>query len=78
MKMTGQAVQGDYAESACYVLLINRDFTVFYTNYYDITGVVKPAETRRWEIFCAVTMPCRQQEVAALTICVSTAPCGMP
>lgn len=30
-----------------YVLLINRDFTVFYTNYYDITGAVKPAETGR-------------------------------
>ena len=33
------------------LLLINRDFTVFYTNYYDITGAVKPAETRRVFVF---------------------------
>ena len=75
MKMTDKLFRAIMRNLHAYVLLINRDFTVFYTNYYDITGAVKPAETGR---VGAVTMPCRQQKVAALTICVSTAPCGMP
>lgn len=78
MKMTDKLFRAIMRNLHAYVLLINRDFTVFYTNYYDITGAVKPAETGRVGDILAVTMPCRQQEVAALTICVSTAPCGMP
>ena len=47
MKMTDKLFRAIMRNLHAYVLLINRDFTVFYTNYYDITGVVKPAETRR-------------------------------
>lgn len=47
MKMTDKLFRAIMRNLHAYVLLINRDFTVFYTNYYDITGAVKPAETRR-------------------------------
>ena len=45
MKMTDKLFRAIMRNLHAYVLLINRDFTVFYTNYYDITGAVKPAET---------------------------------
>ena len=48
MKMTDKLFRAIMRNLHAYVLLINRDFTVFYTNYYDITGAVKPAETGRW------------------------------
>lgn len=47
MKMTDKLFRAIMRNLHAYVLLINRDFTVFYTNYYDITGAVKPAETGR-------------------------------
>ena len=43
MKMTDKLFRAIMRNLHAYVLLINRDFTVFYTNYYDITGAVKPA-----------------------------------
>ena len=44
MKMTDKLFRAIMRNLHAYVLLINRDFTVFYTNYYDITGAVKPPE----------------------------------
>lgn len=43
MKMTDELFRAIMRNLHAYVLLINRDFTVFYTNYYDITGMEKPA-----------------------------------
>ena len=45
MKMTDKLFRAIMRNLHAYVLLINRDFTVFYTNYYDITGAVKPAKS---------------------------------
>lgn len=47
MKMTDKLFRAIMRNLHAYVLLINRDFTVFYTNYYDITGAVKPVEAGR-------------------------------
>lgn len=44
MKMTDELFRAIMRNLHAYVLLINRDFTVFYTNYYDIIGAEKPAE----------------------------------
>ena len=41
MKMTDKLFRAIMRNLHAYVLLINRDFTVFYTNYYDITGAGK-------------------------------------
>lgn len=43
MKMTDELFRAIMRNLHAYVLLINRDLTVFYTNYYDITGMKKPA-----------------------------------
>lgn len=47
MKMTDELFRAIMRNLHAYVLLINRDFTVFYTNYYDITGIEKPTMTGR-------------------------------
>lgn len=47
MKMTDDLFKAIMRNLHAYVLLIDRDFTVFYTNYYDITGVDKPATPKR-------------------------------
>lgn len=47
MKMTDELFRAIMRNLHAYVLLINRDFTVFYTNYYDITGAEKPAKAGR-------------------------------
>lgn len=47
MKMTDELFEAIMRNLHAYVLLINRDFTVFYTNYYDITGAEKPAKAGR-------------------------------
>lgn len=43
MKMTDELFRAIMRNLHAYVLLINRDFTVIYTNYYDIRGMEKPA-----------------------------------
>ena len=48
MKMTDKLFRAIMRNLHAYVLLINRDFTVFYTNYYDIAGAVKPAAESRF------------------------------
>lgn len=47
MKMTDELFRAIMRNIHAYVLLIDRDFTVFYTNYYDITGMEKPVEPKR-------------------------------
>ncbi|WP_418698398.1 sensor histidine kinase [Bacteroides sp.] len=47
MKMTDELFKAIMRNIHAYVLLIDRDFTVFYTNYYDITGVEKPDTPKR-------------------------------
>lgn len=47
MEMTDGLFRAIMRNIHAYVLLINRDFTVFYTNYYDIVGVPKPSITQR-------------------------------
>lgn len=47
MKMTDELFQAIMRNIHAYVLLIKRDLTVFYTNYYDITGAVKPVKSQR-------------------------------
>lgn len=47
MKMTDELFQAIMRNIHAYVLLIKRDFTVFYTNYYDITGAARPAKPQR-------------------------------
>lgn len=47
MKMTDELFQAIMRNIHAYVLLIDRDFTVFYTNYYDITGALKPNKPER-------------------------------
>ncbi len=47
MEMTDKLFRAIMRNIHAYVLLIDRDFTVFYTNYYDITGMAKPVEPQR-------------------------------
>lgn len=47
MKITDKLFRAIMRNIHAYVLLVNRDFTVFYTNYYDITGAVKPSAPQR-------------------------------
>lgn len=43
MKMTDDLFRAIMRNVHAYVLLIDRNFTLFYTNYYDITGTEEPA-----------------------------------
>lgn len=47
MKMTDELFRSIMRNVHAYVLLIDRDFTIFYTNYYDLTGTEKPAGSKR-------------------------------
>ncbi|ADV42977.1 ATP-binding protein [Bacteroides helcogenes] len=47
MQMTNELFGAIMRNIHAYVLLIDRDFTVFYTNYYDITGTEKPDKPKR-------------------------------
>lgn len=47
MEMTDKLFRAVMRNIHAYVLLIERDFTVFYTNYYDITGVPAPSTPQR-------------------------------
>ena len=47
MQMTNELFRAIMRNIHAYVLLIDRDFIVFHTNYYDITGALKPAEPQK-------------------------------
>ena len=47
MQMTNELFRAIMRNIHAYVLLIDRDFTVFYTNYYDITGALKPDKPQK-------------------------------
>lgn len=47
MQMTNELFRAIMRNIHAYVLLIDRDFIVFYTNYYDRTGALKPAEPQK-------------------------------
>ena len=47
MEMTNELFGAIMRNIHAYVLLIDRDFKVFYTNYYDITGTEKPDKPKR-------------------------------
>lgn len=47
MQMTNNLFKSILRNIHAYVLLIDRDFKVFYTNYYDITGALEPEKPVR-------------------------------
>lgn len=47
MEMTAELFRAIMRNVHAYVLLIDRDFTIFYTNYYDLTGTEKPPGPKR-------------------------------
>lgn len=61
-----------------YILLIDNDFKVLKTNYYQLTGTQKGLEEREWATYCNAATHYRQKEVAVLMLTAVPVPYVAP
>lgn len=61
-----------------YILLIDNDFKVLKTNYYQLTGTQKVWKKREWATYCNAATHYRRKEAAVLMLTAVPAPYVVP